>query len=831
MATNTGKEVGRVSIRVLPNSTKLRADLKKVLDRIETTMSINLDVRAKRKQFDRDINSMVHDAEKNSVTLNADADTGRAREQIAVASRSRIVTFTVRVSKASLASVGTALAAISGARLAGTILQDIGRGLSNLDKNLPKLAAVGLGIANVTSLLLGSVGGIVTVGAGLFSIVGVLGAAPGILAGAAIGAITLAVALKDAKEQLAELGPQWTDLGGIISNNFWDRAKQPILDLNNELFPSLKSGLDGVSASLGNWAASLAGGLRRAFGGGRLDSMFGNLVESIDIASGGTESFASAIAELGTVGANNLPRLARWFTKLIGQFDAWVTSVSADGQLQGWIDSGVVAAKDLGRALSGIAGIFDGIFTAAERSGGQGLTLLADTLQRVSDIVNGPNFQTALTTVFVGAAAGLDGLSRALGPIGGMFADLAPTIADVLDSAGSALGTLLGSVADALSNPIFAGGLSDLFNGIQEAVDKITPVLPTVAELFGGLGTTLGILAEAAAPVIAAMVEGLAPVLELLLGSVQELAPLLSDQLVKAFEDLAPTLEQSARELLPLLVQMIVALLPILPVLVDLIIALAPVITAAAQSSLPFIQAIGDTFDAIKGLTDFLQGDTSLDDLKQTMINLPFAILLPKAAMLELTESLVRGFRQAADGAASFAGEIGTNIANAAATIATLPGRAVAALSGLGGLLFSSGASLIQGFVNGILSMVAEVAAAAARVVAAAGDFFPHSPARKGEFSGRGWTLYSGRATVDGFIQGMDQRTRRLRAQSASTMAAASFGGSGKSGGSSDVAMAGGGLTITGGNFGYDPREIFREQRKQQRIAQMRTGMSKVRPA
>ena len=831
MATNTGKEVGRVSIRVLPNSTKLRADLKKVLDRIEATMSLNLDVRANRKNFDRDVNSMVHDAEKNSVTLNADADTGRAREKIAVASRSRVVNFTVRVSKSSLASVGTALAAISGARLAGTILQDIGRGLSNLDKNLPKLAAIGLGVANVTSLLLGSVGGIVTVGAGLLSIVGVLGAAPGILAGAAVGAITLAVALKDAKEQLADLGPQWTELGGIISTNFWDRAKQPILDLNNELFPSLKSGLDGVSASLGNWAASLAAGLQRAFGGGRLDSMFGNLVESIDIASGGTEAFASAIAELGTVGANNLPRLARWFSKLTTQFDTWVTAVSADGQLQGWIDDGIVAAKDLGRALSGIAGIFDGIFRAAERSGGQGLSFLADTLQRVSDIVNGPNFQTALTTVFVGAAAGLDGLGKALGPIGDMFADLSPTIADVLDSAGSALGELLGSVADALSNPIFAGGLSDLFNGIEDAIDSITPILPTVAELFGGLGTTLGVLAEAAAPVIAAMVEGLAPVLEELLGSVQELAPILSEQLVKAFEDLAPTLGEMAKELFPLLVQMIVALLPILPVLVDLLIALGPVITAAAERSLPFIQVIGNVFDVLSTLADFLNGDTSLNQLIERALAVPEPFRTMRGVIVDVMSVIGLALGIALRAVESFFSGVQSNVSSAVDVIGQLPDRAVGAVSGLGALLFSSGASLIQGFVNGIRSMVSEVAAAAAAAVAAAGDYFPHSPARKGEFSGRGWTLYSGRATVDGFIQGMDQRTRRLRAQSATTMAAASFGGSGTAGSSSDVAVAGGGLTITGGNFGYDPREIFREQRKQQRIAQMRTGLSRVRPA
>ena len=831
MATNTGKEVGRVSIRVLPNSTKLRADLKKVLDRIEATMSLNLDVRAKREKFDRDVNSMVHDAEKNSVTLNADADTGRAREKIAVASRSRVVTFVVRVSKSSLASVGTALAAISGARLAGTVLQDIGRGLSNLDKNLPKIAAVGLGIANVTSLLLGSVGGIVGVGAGLVSIVGLLGAAPGILAGAAVGAITLAVALKDAKEQLADLGPQWTELGRVISTNFWDRAKQPIIDLNNKLFPAFQSGLDGVSASLGNWAASLAAGLQYAFGGGRLDSMFARLVEAIDISSTGTGAFAGAIANLGTVGANNLPRLAAWFSDIATRFDIFVGQAAADGRLQGWIDAGVIALAQLSSAIGGLGGILAGISKAAEASGGGGLASLASTLQRVSDIVNAPKFQYALTTIFAGAAKGAAGLASALGPVGDMFSALAPTIAQILSSAGGTIGSLFSSIASALSDPVFSVGLRDFFDGIEQGLLAIAPTLPTIAALFGTLGTTLGVLAEAFGPVIAALIGALAPVLDQLLVSVQTLTPVLAGELVKAFTDLAPTLATLSTELFPKLVEMIIALLPILPVLVELINALAPVLTASAENSLPLILAIGNLFGVIAKLADFLQGDATLDELKQKVIDLqgPFGTF--RQIVIEVMSALGQAFFQAMAAVTGFAQSVRDNISSATEAIGTLPGRALGALSGLGGLLFSSGASLIQGFVNGIRSMISEVAAAAAAAVAAAGDYFPHSPARKGEFSGRGWTLYSGRATVDGFIQGMDQRTRRLRAQSATTMAAASFGGSGTAGSSSDVAVAGGGLTITGGNFGYDPREIFREQRKQQRIAQMRTGLSRVRPA
>jgi hypothetical protein len=773
MATSTGREVGRVSIRVLPNSTKFRADLKKVLDRVEATMSATIEVHAGRREFDREITRMVHDAEKNSVTLNADADTGRARQQIAMASRSRFVNFTVRVSKSSLASAATALAAISGARLAGTVLQDIGRGLSNLDKNLPKLAAVGLGVANLASTLLSSVGGIVTVGGGLVSVLGLLGAAPGVLAGAAVGIITLAVALKDAKTQLAELGPQWTNLGSIISSNFWDRARQPIIDLNNDLFPSLEAGLSSTATALGNWTASLASGFQKALGGGRIDYLFGKLNESIDTAAGGTGAFASALVLLSEIGINNLPRLASWVSKITTSFDLFVQRIASDGTLQTWIDNGVDGAKDLGRALKGVGGILAGVYKAAEASGGQGLSFLADTLQKVSDIVNGAQFQEALTTLFVGAAEGVNGLADALGPIGDLFADLAPTISEILSSSGGTLGDLFGDIADALNDPVFATGLTAFFDGIQRGIDAIGPSLPLVAEVLGKLGGVLGTVAAAAGPLIGALVDGLAPILVDLLENIEPLIPVLGEALTDAMGQLQEPLADLAEALFPKLVELIEALLPLIPPLTELLVLLLPALTDIAENSDPVIEGLSGIAGGIAELLKLLEGDSSLDEFKDKILALPGPMGTSMNAAYDMSygigsamrqiigasnstqDAVVSAFSGMADSARSMGVRIGEGISDAVGFLVTLPARAAGALGDLGGILVSSGRSLIGGFIDGIRSMISEVAAAASAVAAAAGAYFPHSPAKKGPFSGRGWTLYSGRALSRGFADGI----------------------------------------------------------------------------
>jgi phage-related minor tail protein len=105
-----------------------------------------------------------------------------------------------------------------------------------------------------------------------------------------------------------------------------------------------------------------------------------------------------------------------------------------------------------------------------------------------------------------------------------------------------------------------------------------------------------------------------------------------------------------------------------------------------------------------------------------------------------------------------------------------LPGRAAAALGGIGGRLYSSGRALIGGFIAGIRSRVSEVAAAASAVVSAARAYFPFSPAKKGPFSGRGYTSYSGAALIRGFEDGITSRLPHLEATLAGLPAAPTYG-------------------------------------------------------
>jgi phage-related protein len=93
------------------------------------------------------------------------------------------------------------------------------------------------------------------------------------------------------------------------------------------------------------------------------------------------------------------------------------------------------------------------------------------------------------------------------------------------------------------------------------------------------------------------------------------------------------------------------------------------------------------------------------------------------------------------------------------AEISSWPGKFVAALGDVGSLLVGSGRALVQGFANGIRDAIGSVTDAARSVVDAARRFFPFSPAKEGPFSGRGWVTYSGRAVGEGFADGIQDST------------------------------------------------------------------------
>ena len=861
---------GRVGIRVIPDSSKWNEDLRKVLQRSRRTTKFEIPVTADVSKAERTVKDFISDYSGKEVRLGVDVDAALAAASMSVVTRPRTVSIIPLVSKAAAANAMKTLAALSGGRVVGDMLTNLGKQLGNLDKNLPKIAAIATGISAIGAAAFSSLGGLVAVGGGLAQIGGAGLLLPSLFAGAAVGIISLVVALKDASTELAVLGPAMTDLGKSISGNFWEQAREPIVNMTTTLLPQLSAGFNTVSTEIGAFTSDLANALTTKLDGGVLQGMFDNMAQGLANARTGAEGMAGAIATLGSVGSTYMPALGGLVADVAGQFDSWLTTTSADGRLQGWIDGGIDALGELGSVVGSTGSILKGLFDATQNAGFGGLAGMADTLQKVADVVNGPAFQTGLTTILSGAAAGIDALGPGLSALGGAIGVLAGTIGGVFTQAGGILSTVLEGIADAISEPAFATGLTSFFEGIQTGIDAILPVMPAIGEALGSILSTAGVLAAALgpvigellgtlAPVLADIMVALSPVIEALGGAfadvlgillpplgelISALLPPLSEVLVQVADAIGPLLEaivplvltgfEPFMKILEALVPVIQPLLDALIPLIELIVAMADIfitvntepmvagivlaaqvlsaiLIPALQLITPILQFLADTLGVVAGVIDAvvspaldaLGGDfgglnevadglaTGLGATWNTIVagvqwlagivgNVWDAVWGRVTAVFNTVVSTLSSGAQNAWSAVTGAfSNLTTGVQNTVGSLISfvsgIPGQILGFFSGLGDSLFSSGADMISGFIDGISSMIGSVADIAGDVMSTISDFFPHSPPKRGPLAGAGYTTHSGKALVSDFAKGMNSRISDVRAAATAATGAADF--------------------------------------------------------
>ncbi|MBS3177756.1 MULTISPECIES: hypothetical protein [unclassified Pseudoclavibacter] len=584
------------------DAAKFRREISELIDQV-TARTAHLRVAADTRDAAEQIDDII-DAE-HEATVQAEADTLAAEAQLAVASRRRLVSLVVRVNQASLATAATAIARLSGARVLSNTFENIGRSLSNMDKNLPSIALLATAITGLSAAAFSSLGGLLAIAGGIASIAGAALLLPGILAGVIVSAIALGVAFADAGAQLESLAPAMTGLREIISGRFWEQARQPILDMVNSLLPQLESGFGRVSTQLGAFTGDFAAALQSFMGGGVLEFMFAGLATGIENARAGASAMAEAITTLGFVGAEYMPALGTWISDIANQFNNWLQGADADGQLRTWIDTGITALQDLGSVIASTSSILAGLVRAANDAEFGGLAGLAVGLRGIAEVVNSPGFQTGLTTVFAGAKAGIDALGPGVSAAGGTLAQLAGTIATVFTQAGGILSTALQGIATALAQPAFATGLTAFFAGIQTGISALLPMMPAIGDAFGALLSVAGTLVSQLGPLLGAALGGLAPVLTEVLTALGPVIEVLGSALTGAVGQLIPPIASLVSALLPplaaLLVTVAQAVGPLLSALMPLVEAALVPIASVLGVLAPLFAQLGPILGMVAG--------------------------------------------------------------------------------------------------------------------------------------------------------------------------------------------------------------------------------------
>lgn len=627
-----GKVIGRVAIKVLPDTSEFREktanDLRRIekqLGNLEVDVIPTLDKGAKSK-LKAELRAWAKEvAATIQVDLNLNkGDMALTAAELQALTRDRRVSIAPELDNGAVARVAAGLAAMSGLRSLRDMAARFRNELMNLDRAVPKIAVVSHAIAGLGAWVLGVSGNLFSLSSSLATMGKAGLALPGIFGGIAIGLATTIAALKDFNKQVPQASRYVKQLQDTISQNFWEKAAEPIRNLVDKLFPILNKALAETSTALGgffaNFANSTANLLLPA-----LPGMFDSLTESIQVASKFTDQFVGIIEKLGTVGASYLPRLAAWVGDIATQFDNWLGSAD----LTGMIEQGITSIKQFGSATASLFSIFQSLGQAAQAAGGSTLESLSEGLYDIARAAESPGFQKGLTDTLRAAYDMMGQIADIAGPnmeqfiitMSERFQALGPTIGDTI-------GTAISAIAGALSSPAVTEGLTAMFEGFNQMVHSLAPAMEPLMEKFAALGKLIGAVAQNLGVVLAAAIESLAPIFatiaEALVPVINMLGPMLAGvikALAPVFEALGSALGRAASALQPLfgaVQKLLDLLLPILVPVLKIVVqilgdALVAVIQGATWAIEGLVKIVSGVIDVFKGLWDMLAGLFTLD--------------------------------------------------------------------------------------------------------------------------------------------------------------------------------------------------------------------------
>lgn len=597
--------IGKMSIRVFPDTSKFKADLKKDLAALKGQLRTAVDVEARVDQA-----SLVQTkarlagiAKDFKTHVTVDAQTRKASAALGVLTRPR--TAEVRVVLQGLDAAKAGLASLAGGNVASVGFGHAKEVASNFDRTAVSAGAAATKIAAMSAAMSAMAGNAAMVAVSMAQISGAGLALPGIMSGFLVGLASSADGLQNILLAIGELqggyngGFGWLEDAFVNARflhneDFWSAGKVGLKDLlENGIKPFLDEYVKLGKITGVFWSEFFRGMSNGIVAVGGMAQLFKPLHDSFAIAAEGAAPFTEAMFRLGAVGGEYLPRMAAAFTEVSNAFLSWVTQAQETGRISEIIDRGITNAKLFGGILVDVAGIINGVAKAAEAAGGGGLQGLAAAFDAINKAVNGPLMQGALTTVFEGAFAGMKNLAPGLSSLAGAFEQLAPTIGRSMEKAGAVVSILFDGIAQALRNPAIADGVNKLFDGLVKAAIELAPAFsaaaPAVGALLGAIGEILPIIAplitqvvQGLAPAFADFKQSLAPVVEVLAKGLSEalkvILPVVAD-VVKALAEFMRNNPQLAATILAV-VGALAPLAPIIGTVVSIIGTIASVIGA-----------------------------------------------------------------------------------------------------------------------------------------------------------------------------------------------------------------------------------------------------------
>jgi phage-related protein len=695
-----GFSVGRVSIQVVPDTSKFRQKLLAELKKEVKGLSVEIPV---------------------------DVDAAKAVTQLKA-----LDTILKRIDGRNI-NIGAKVNSDADLESLSKDLSKVGKSAGDASSGFSSMGRTGLIVLGVVLLLAPALAVVATLIAGLPSLLFAFGGA----------AAAVALGFDGIKNAAKGFTPTVERLKKSLSDTFSKNLTQPFKDLN-KLAPVLDKGLNAIAVSLSGIISDFVKFVTTGQGMAQVNDILQNTARFFNLLRPAFEDGFRALFFLASEASQEFDVLAATFRRFSAGFLDVVKRVTEDGTLGS-------ALRNLNIVLDTLLESFNKFFEAGLRAmtvlGGP-LTILLDGFTKL--IVALMPVLTAISKlafeVFGEAFKQLVPIVEALTP---GLQTLGQLLSQILVGALRALGPLLTIVATIL-NDVLLKTLSAIGPLIQPFVNFMSQLALIIGEFLVGafqaltpfLNQFLGFVTQlliAITPLLPLLIEFAAQVLAQMVQIFTQLGP----QLVELGQTLFPALLTVVKDLVPIVGQFLSVVIQILPELTQWAIIILSVAIPALQSLYQVVAEIWPSIrQIISGAMTFIQG----------IVNVVLGFLtLDWRRALEGMQQIARGAWEAIKGSTK------AGITLVLDLIIALPSRIANALIGLPNTFFQSGRAMMQGLIDGIKGMGQSVINAALGVVNSVRNLLPFSPAKTGPFSGKGYTLYSGRALMEDWAKGIEQ--------------------------------------------------------------------------
>ncbi|MCJ1687788.1 phage tail tape measure protein [Rathayibacter sp. VKM Ac-2927] len=456
-------------------------------------------------------------------------------------------------------------------------------------------------------------------------------------------------------------------------------------------------------------------------------------------------------------------------------------SIELGPKIAGGFEQGIEAATDLFSIIK--TGEADGGLAASLQTEDE--TGLVSFLQDVRggviaiyDLVIGGDFTTGFQKAFdidedapivgflLGVRDGAITLFEAIGPLAGQVLDLwtsfsplslilqaiQPILPALMAAFGGLAATVGGLLVTVLSTlmTVLQPIAEVLIGALTGAFSALLPVIPVIATI---LATLIGVFAQLLTTILPPLLAILGPLVEMLVGQLGSAITTLIPIVLAIATTLGDVLGQVLLALAPLIAllagfigQLLQAVLPLITPILSLVAALLPLLE-------PIIQLVGALLTPLIGLltallVPILALITPLIDGLAWALGIVIGVL---AVLIDWIVKVISFFVDLVTGA-------GTAGDDLVAFFEGLPDMIGDAFEALGQWLLDAGGAVWQMFVDGLVAAASGIGDVVGDLMGGVADFFPHSPAKRGPFSGSGWTglRTAGEAIGDQFAGGLE---------------------------------------------------------------------------